>query len=331
MTIEEFISQWDDDSESVPVYTSGSTGKPKLMMAEKKRMAASAHMTCSALHLQANDKALVCLPMDYIAGKMMVVRSLVCGLNMVCVDPSSHPLASIDSCDDIAFAAMVPMQVYSSLETEDECNKLKVIKNILIGGGAIDKELEQRLRTFPNAVWSSYGMTETLSHIALRRVNGINADDSLWYHPLPGVDVSLTDEGCLIIDAPRVCSTQLYTNDIAIIEEHDERKRFRILGRKDNVVCSGGIKIQIEEVEQKLMPCLDKPFIVSKRPSQKYGEELLLLTEDIDTLMIMDVCRKVLPHYWIPKDIVTIEKVPLTPTGKPARAEAEKIARHSIT
>lgn len=327
MTIEEFIAQWNDDSVSVPVYTSGSTGKPKLMMAEKKRMATSARMTCAALGLSAGNKALVCLPMDYIAGKMMVVRSLVCNLDMVCVEPSSHPLASVDCCADIAFAAMVPMQVYSSMMDETECRKLKSIKNILIGGGAIDKDLEQRLMQFPNAVWSSYGMTETLSHIALRRVNGVLADDSSWYHPLPGVDVSLADDGCLVINAPMVCPTMLQTNDIVVMEEHYGEKRFRILGRKDNVVCSGGIKIQIEEVEQMLATHLAKPFVVTKRPSKKYGEELVLLTEDMETGVVMNICRNVLPHYWCPKNVITISKIPMTDTGKPARAKAELLAR----
>ena len=325
MEIEEFIAQWHDANDCVPVYTSGSTGKPKLMMAEKARMEASARMTCKALGLKSGDKALVCLPMDYVAGKMMVVRSLVCGLDMICVPPSGNPLQTVDC--GIDFAAMVPMQVYNSLSDADQCRKIKNIKHILIGGGAVDKDMEAVLRTFPNAVWSSYGMTETLSHIALRRIDGNGY--SQWYEPLPGVGISLAGNGCLVIDAPLVCPQTLHTHDIAVIDESAGRKRFRILGRLDNVICSGGVKIQIEDVEMVLASHLSKPFIVTKRPSKKFGEEVVLLTEDMDTDGVAATCRSVLPHYWQPKAILHVGAVPTTATGKPARAEAARLALRS--
>ena len=191
MTLSEFLSQWHDTNPSVPVYTSGSTGKPKLIMADKARMAASARMTCKALGLNPGDTALVCLPMDYIAGKMMVVRCDVCNLTMVYVPPSGHPLDSVDS--HIDFAAMVPMQVCNSLSDPTQYSRLRSIRNLLIGGGAIDSGTEAVLRTFPHAVWSSYGMTETLSHIALRRLDG--SAYSEWYEPLPGISVSLDGGG----------------------------------------------------------------------------------------------------------------------------------------
>ena len=295
MTINDFLSQWHDSRATVPVYTSGSTGKPKLMMAEKVRMEASARMTCKALGLKAGDKALVCLPMDYIAGKMMVVRSLVCDLQMISFEPKGHPMADV---------------------ADDE--ELMAIKNILIGGGAIDKEMEQKLQKFPNAVWSSYGMTETLSHIALRKING-GGEDSLWYHPLPGVEISLDADNCLVINAPAVCAEVLHTHDIAVVDNAEDNIRFRIVGRIDNVVCSGGVKIQMEEVEQTLAPHLAAPFFMAKRPSKKYGEEMVMLTEDEDKEKIMAVCHEVLPKYWQPKEIITVEKLPMTETGKPKR------------
>lgn len=322
MTVSEFLSQWHDDNACVPVYTSGSTGKPKLMMAEKTRMEASARMTCKALRLKAGDKALVCLPMDYIAGKMMVVRCRVCNLDMLCVPPTGHPLAHVDS--HIDFAAMVPMQVYNSLADAVESDRLRAIGNLLIGGGAVDSRMEAVLRTFPNAVWSSYGMTETLSHIALRRIDG--AAFSEWYTPLPGVVVSLADNGCLVVDAPALCPHPLHTNDIALIEEQDGTPRFRIIGRLDNVICSGGVKIQIEEVEKALSSHLAMPFIVTKRPSPKFGEEVVLLTEDVDTDRVASLCRSLLPPFWQPKAVCHVARIPLTPTGKPARAEALLLA-----
>ena len=217
------------------------------------------------------------------------------------------------------FAAMVPMQVFNSLSNETELRRLKAIKNILIGGGAIDKELELQLRQFPHAVWSSYGMTETLSHIALRKINGDNADDNLWYRPLPGVGITLNANDCLVIDAPAVCPTVLHTHDIAVVDRSQGYVRFKIVGRIDNVVCSGGVKIQIEEVEQALAPHLSAPFIMVKRPSKKYGEEMVMLTEAADATRIMSVCHDVLPKYWQPKEIIQVDQIPMTETGKPKR------------
>lgn len=324
MTVDEFIAQWNDTSDTVAVYTSGSTGQPKLMNAEKVRMRASALMTCRALGLKSGDKALVCLPMDYIAGKMMVVRSLVAHLDMLCVEPSGHPLSKVTDDEVIDFAAMVPMQVFNSLSVETEARRLRRIRHLLIGGGAIDESLERQLRTFPHAVWSSYGMTETLSHIALRKVNSLDADD--WYHPLPGVSVSLSDSGCLVIDAPAVCGERLFTNDIAVIDTSSSTPRFRIIGRRDNVICSGGVKIQIEDVERALSPHLSCPYIVTKRRSPRFGEELVLLTEDFATDVVDAICHRVLPPYWQPKTVKHVDRIPMTETGKPARAEAEKMA-----
>ena len=163
-------------------------------------------------------------------------------------------------------------------------------------------------------------MTETLSHIALRRLNGPEASE--WYTPFPSVKVSLNEDHCLVIDAPLVCSERLVTNDIAELSEG----RFRILGRKDNVICSGGIKIQIETVERQLRPHLQAPFLITKRPDAKFGEAVVLLTEGaVDEGR--RVCAQVLPKYNQPKAYLHVDKIPLTATGKPARKEAENIAK----
>ncbi len=242
MNAEEFIREWNDGSERLLVHTSGSTGAPKPMWVEKSRMKASALTTCRFLGLNAGDTALLCMPLDYIAGKMMVVRAIVCGLRLIEVPPSGHPLAGLKSAP--TFAAMVPMQVYNSLRVSEERRLLGSISHLIIGGGAIDNDMAAELACFGNAVWSTYGMTETLSHIALRRLSGPEASE--WYTPFDGVSVSLTPDGCLAIDAPDVCATTITTNDIARLAP--DGRRFRIIGRKDNVICSGGIKIQAEEV-----------------------------------------------------------------------------------
>ena len=303
------------------VKTSGSTGEPKRMMVEKSRMLNSARITCDFLGLKPGDTALLCMSTDYIAGKMMIVRSIERGLKLISVEPSGHPLAnnyqlSIVNCQ-LDFAAMVPMQVYNSLQVPEEKERLMAIRHLIIGGGAIDDAMEAELKKFPNAVWSTYGMTETLSHIALRRISGPEASE--WYMPFPTVKLSTTDEGCLVIDAPEVCADTLVTNDIVELKSDG---RFRVLGRKDNVICSGGIKIQIEEVERELKPYARVPYIISKKKDEKFGEIVVLLTEgDIDEMKT--ICEKYLPKYHRPKLYQHVDQIPLTETGKPARKKAE--------
>lgn len=322
MDIDEFLADWHSESPTLLVHTSGSTGKPKPMLVEKRRMEASARITCGFLGLKAGDTALLCLSLDYIAGKMMVVRALTCGLRLIAEPPGSHPLG-VDR--HIDFAAMVPMQVWNSLQVPEERERLRQIRNLIIGGGAIDEKMEQQLRDFPHAVWSTYGMTETLSHIALRRLNG--REVSLWYTPFEGVRLSLTEDGCLVIDAPAVHDGPLVTNDIAELRSDGA---FRILGRKDNVVCSGGVKIQMEEVEQLLRPHMPVAFLITRRPHEVLGQEVVMLAEEGCALSeLQDICQRVLPKYWRPRAILTVSRLPLTETGKPARKEAERLANLS--
>ena len=382
MDIKEFIDEWNNGSDRMLVHTSGSTGKPKPMWVEKKRMAHSARTTCAFLGLKRGDTALLCMSLDYIAGKMMAVRAIEWGLNLVCVEPSGHPLSTfnvelssqelkgvkgsqkplasgannlssespslreglgggststcqlvnsstesnnsstrqlVNSSTEISFAAMTPMQVYNTLQVAEERERLMQIKHLIIGGGAIDEALEAELRHFPNAVWSTYGMTETLSHIALRRISGQN--NSQWYEPFDDVRVALTDEGCLVIDAPGVCAQRLVTNDCA--ELQPDGRRFRIIGRKDNVINSGGIKIHAEEVEQMLRPHLSMPFIITKAPDPKFGEVVALVYEDSSCgesgESVKSICQSVLPKYWQPRRYLPVERILITETGKPRR------------
>ncbi len=315
-----FFSEWHNDSPTVLVHTSGSTGSPKPLLVEKRRMETSARHTIAALGLQPGDSALLCMPLDFIAGKMMVVRAIVGNLRLISVEPSSHPLRGLKEIPD--FAAMVPMQVYNSMQSPDELAILKKIPHIIIGGGAIDESLERELSSFTNDIRSTYGMTETLSHIALRQISGERTE---WYTPLPNVSVSLSPDGCLIIDAPDVCSERLTTNDLA--ELHPDGHRFRILGRRDNVICSGGIKIQIEEVERMLRPHISQPFIITRRPDPQLGEAVVMLCEGQTDINAIDaLCNEVLPRYFRPRNIISVDALPMTATGKPARKEAEHLA-----
>ena len=316
MTLNDFLDEWNNPKNTVEVQTSGSTGVPKCIRVEKQRMLNSARITCDFLGLKAGDTALLCMPLDYIAGKMVVVRSIERQLRLPTVAPSGHPLKDISTSFD--FAAMVPMQVYNSLQVPEECEKLRTIKHLIIGGGPINDDLQQQLSSFLNKVWSTYGMTETLSHIALRRLNGENA--SLWYTPFSTVSISLNANGCLVIEAPLVHEGRLETHDRAEIRDG----KFRILGRLDNVINSGGIKIQAEEVEEKLRPHIKMPYLISKCSDEKFGEVVVLLTECPDLSFVKEICCNVLPKFWQPKHYLYTSHIPLTGTGKPARKAAEE-------
>lgn len=341
MTVNDFLQEWNSPSETLLVHTSGSTGKPKPMWVEKKRMLNSAHITCDFLGLRPGNTALLCMSLGYIAGKMMVVRSIERKLRLFSVKPSGHPLSDESLAKmvemDFDFVAMVPMQVYNTLQVPQERERLSRIKHLIIGGGAIDDALAAELRRLPGAVWSTYGMTETLSHIALRRLNGEEASE--WYQPFDCVGVSLNGEGCLVIDAPLVCSEPLVTNDIAEIKQQEASSvasscseasssskvsfphvLFRIKGRKDNVICSGGIKIQIEEVEDLLRRHLNAPFVLAKKKDEKFGEIAVLVTESSDLEDVEAISRQVLPKYWVPRQYLHFDQLPMTETGKPKRA-----------
>ena len=317
----EFLQEWFDLSDTVCVHTSGSTGTPKELRVEKRRMMASAMMTVDFLGLQKGDTALLCMPLQYIAGKMVVVRSLVAGLNLLPVTPSGHPLKDLPEAP--VFAAMIPMQVFNALQVPAEQALLKDVRQLIIGGGSIDASLGEALKTFPHAVWSTYGMTETLSHIAMRRLNGPEASE--WYTPFSGVNTSLGPDGNLVIHAPAVNPDELPTNDLA---KFDAQGRFRILGRRDNIVNTGGVKVQIEQVEDALRPRLPFPFAITSVPDAKFGERIVLLVENArtdDPLLSQAIAA--LPPYWRPKQVFCVPQLPQTGTGKPDRATARKLAR----
>ena len=342
MTYQEFISEWNNDAQTIHVQTSGSTGAPKKLNVRKDRMIESAKMTCNFLGLRPGDTALLCMNLDYIGAKMMVVRSLVRQLHLIQVAPSGHPLTTVDV--PITFAAMVPLQVYNSLQVPEEREKLRQIKHLIIGGGAVDDVLAAQLHDFPHAVWSTYGMTETLSHIALRRLNG--RQSSSWYTPLQGIKVTTNADDCLVIDAPMLCDSPIVTNDMAEIREISTSEgqntlAFRIIGRRDNVINSGGVKIQMEELERLIRPFLTMPYMVTKRKSEKFGEIVVLMVEKEDDgegatfvekseLPILRAIHKLLhralPRYWEPRLYLSVDRIPMTETGKPNWALAQQMA-----
>lgn len=321
--VEQFYREWTDPNTSTMlVHTSGSTGAPKPFFAEKEKMTNSAILTCNFLNLQPADTALLCMPLKYIAGKMVVVRSIVRQLRLICVEPCGHPLSNVT--EHINFAALTPMQVYNTLQVPSEAKKLSEIDNVIVGGGAIDSCMSQTLRTFPNRIYSTYGMTETLSHIAMRRISGPEASE--WYTPFEHVEISLSARSTLVINAPLVADNTLETNDIAQIAPDG---KFRIIGRTDNTINTGGIKVQIEEVERLLQPHISAPFAITSASDEKFGEIIVIVTPHLSDAKTMEICQRVLPHIWVPKRICHSD-IPLTGTNKPDRATLKRIASKAI-
>mgnify|MGYP003288627694 FL=1 len=315
-----FLNEWFNDSSVITVHTSGSTGAPKELIARKDQMMQSARLTCEFLNLQAGDTALLCMNLRYIGAMMVVVRSLVAGLNLIVRPASGHPLSDIS--EPLKFAAMVPLQVYNTLHTPEEKEQLKQTEILIIGGGAVDEALETEIKSLPIAVYSTYGMTETLSHIALRRLNGNSASEH--YYPFSSVTLSLSPENTLVIEAPLVCDDILQTNDIARIYPDGS---FIILGRKDNVINSGGIKIQAEEVEKLLRPFILQPFVITSVSDPRLGQVVtLLIAGQLDMEELKNKVQEILPPYERPKYIRMVDLIPQTGNGKINRIECRTLA-----
>ena len=316
-----FLEKWFDASPVITVHTSGSTGTPKELVVRKDRMMQSARLTCEFLNLQAGDTALLCMNLRYIGAMMVVVRSLVAGLNLIVRPASGHPLSDIE--EPLRFVAMVPLQVYNTLRVPEEKARLEQTDILIIGGGAVDDSLEAEMSALPTAVYSTYGMTETLSHIALRRLNGETA--SKHYYPFPSVELSLSAESTLVIKAPLICGEVLQTNDIACLYPDGS---FTIAGRKDNVINSGGIKIQAEEMEERLRPFIPVPFVVTSVPDPRLGQALTLLIAGlVDVRELESKLQTVLDAYHRPRHIFMTESIPQTENGKTDRAGCRILAR----
>lgn len=248
----QFGRDWQSGCETFTLHTSGSTGEPKPILITRDQMATSARLTIRALGLQPGSRALVCLGIDYIAGMMMLVRGLECGLHLTIVDPVSRPLLPLSPSARFDFTAMVPLQLQETLNgAPHEFEILDAMHGVLIGGGPVSQALAMQLQRVSAPLYHTYGMTETVSHIALRRLNGREHSDR--FVPFDGVDLQLDDRGCLAITSALTRGETLYTNDL--VDLHPDGS-FVWLGRIDNVINSGGVKVQIEKVETALETCL---------------------------------------------------------------------------
>lgn len=309
-----FILEWFSSSPAIQVQTSGSTGKPKEIFLEKQFMEASAQTTIDFFNLKPSDIALLCLPVKYIAGKMMIVRALVGGLDLFLTKPTSFP--EIGNFQKIDFCAMVPNQIAGILETEKGAEQLERIKDLIVGGSFLPVNLESKIHKLKTNVWQTYGMTETITHIALRKISGKNADD--WYTPLNDVETRLDENGCLLISAERIGVKQLVTKDLADLNKNGT---FKILGRIDNILISGGVKLYPEEIENKLSGWIENAFYLSSLPDEKLGRKLVLYIEDRGKLkkqiyQLWEKIEECLSGFEIPKEIIFIDYFTRTESGK---------------
>jgi o-succinylbenzoate---CoA ligase len=266
--IQDFLREWLNEKPHILALTSGSTGEPKSILLSKKAMKASAQLTNNFFSLNKNSKALLCLSSRYIAGKMMLVRALEGNYTLFMEEPSSSILNVYT--DLIDFAALVPLQV------EESFDKLKQIASVLVGGASLKTELEKKLQACSSRVFQSFGMTETVSHIALREVNGSNKTRS--YHCLPNIEVEKDERNCLRIIAPMLLEEKLQTNDVVELVSPSE---FVWKGRVDFVINSGGIKLFPEQIEAKLSDSIDLPFFISSLADDRLGERVILVCESV--------------------------------------------------
>lgn len=301
-----FIIEWIGDDNSIKVNTSGSTGKPKIIELEKEKMHNSAIMTGKFLKLKDGDKALLCLSTKFIAGKMMVVRAFTLGLNLITFEPAGNPLQNIDSKFD--FAAMVPAQVFNVFLEKNGIKKLDNIKNLIIGGGPVHQSLEQKISVLKNKTYLTYGMTETITHIAMRKLNGENKDEN--FKCLPGIEIDIDNRDCLVIKAQNLFFGELKTNDVA---ETSGKNKFKVTGRYDNVINSGGIKIFPEDIERKIESLISEKFFITSLPDTKFGEKIILLIEGKakkknDIKIIFKALKKILQAHEVPKEIYFVDE-----------------------
>ncbi len=311
----EFISEWLSDSPNIKVKTSGSTGNAKWIGVEKEKMVKSAQLTGQFFDLKKNDNALLCLPVDFIAGKMMVVRAFVLGLNLIPVEPSGNPINSLN--EPLDFAAMTPMQVYSILKEKNGIDKLNQIKNLIIGGGEISNQLLNEIRKLHNNTYHTYGMTETLTHVALKKLNGKKPD--LYFKALPGIKFKKDKRNCLVVIASHLSDQDFITNDVVDLKDN---KTFDFIGRYDNVINSGGLKVFPESIEQKLQPFITDRFIIGGLPDEKLGQKVVLVIEqerqsDVDFKEVFKELSLSKPE--IPKEVYLLDSFPETESGKIVR------------
>ena len=310
-----FLENWFDDSSYVLVQTSGSTGKPKSIQLSKTSIERSARMTNNFFGLNTKSQALLCLPASYIAGKMMIVRAVMGGYNLIAAAPAANPFQNLNA--NIDFAAITPYQLYHSIESL----KSGHIKQVIVGGGAVSPQLETMSADIPTKLFETYGMTETCSHIALRQFNG--SEKSEYFHILQNIQIHQDERGCLAIKAPNLLDSEIQTNDIVEIRDANS---FKWIGRADNVINSGGVKIHPELIERKIADLFSDNYFVASFPDTLLQNKVVLFieTEQLDNKDIasmLDILSQKLDKYEMPKEIIGMKQFIYSPNNKILRLQ----------
>jgi len=296
-----FILEFLSDSEFIFQQTSGSTGTPKTIQLSKQAMLNSAENTIAFFQLEKDQRAVLCLPVKYIAGKMMIVRAFLAKMNLIMIEPSGAP--DLSNIEKIDFCAMVPMQAANLLEQ----NKWPDIKILILGGAETNTQLTGKLQSVKTEVFETYGMAETCSHIALKRINGKNPEE--YFTILPEIKISLDNRECLEIEAPFL-NENIITNDIVELVSENQ---FKWLGRIDNVINSGGIKIHPEVLEKKITWILQKPCVILSEPDEILGQKMVLIVETSETENPNQILEKLALHVdkkMLPKSVRFIDTLP---------------------
>ena len=294
-----FLLDWLDDKETIQLTTSGTTGTPKTITINKQSMVHSAIATGNYFNLHPQDKALLCLPARYIAGKMMIVRSMMLGLELDIMVPTSH-LDDLLPHKNYDFVAIVPLQAENSLE------KLHQFKKIIIGGAKVSDDLASKLKEIKSDIYETYGMTETITHIAAKKIG------EAFFNILEHVSITTDDRSCLVIDVPSISDEKVVTNDIVTILNANQ---FKWIGRYDNVINSGGIKLFPEQIEAKLASKISNRFFIIGQPDDILGSRVVLVIEgeqfDIDATLF-DTLEK----FEKPKEVLFVPEFVETETKK---------------
>ena len=323
-----FFHDWLNNKQSFTLYTSGSTGDPKPVEISRRQMEVSASLTAEALNLKPGMNALVCLNPDYIAGTMMLVRSIMVGMNVYVIEPSANPLTNLNESLKIDFAAFVPLQLQAIFEeSASGAEILNKINAIIVGGAPVNEFIKREVQKIKGTVYSTYGMTETVSHIALQQLNG--ADYSEYFTTLPGVIIGKDERGCLTIQSEITNNKKIITNDLVEIKSPN---KFRWMGRLDNVINSGGIKIQAEQLEQEIAGIFNdltihNSFIISEMNDERLGKKVVLVVEGnlaYNRDELLEILRHRLDKYKAPKDIICKSAFTKTISGKIDRKQLKE-------
>ncbi|MFY7970874.1 MAG: AMP-binding protein [Flavobacteriales bacterium] len=307
----DFIRNWFDETDFIYSKTSGSTGEAKEIAIPKKSMIASAQLTQSYFNFNPGIKALVALPSEFIGGKMMILRSLLFGYHQLWLKPSTRPLDSL--IENVDFTALTPLQVTDQLNSN--ASAFEKVKTVIIGGQKVSEVLNERLEKLSSRFVSTYGMTETTSHIALRELNQPKQD---FFTTLGNTTVDLDQRGCLVIDASHLNIDKLVTNDLA---ECSSNQRFKILGRVDFMINTGGAKVNPELIEDRLAAWIETPFLVTSETDERLGQKVILVIEsskwDEQRITELDKKMKVLfSSLELPRAIYFVDQLNRTTTGK---------------